>query len=687
MCGIAGFIAAGGQFSHDEMGRILGTMTGAITHRGPDDEGLWSDVDAGVWLGHRRLAIVDLSPAGHQPMLSTSGRYVIVFNGEIYNHLDLRKELEKAVRPPLALALSLEGRRDSTGERGDYPFSSPLPEGKGGNVRWRGYSDTETLLAGIEVWGLEATLKKSIGMFAIVLWDRQTRKLTLARDRIGEKPLYYGWQGGVNEQVFLFGSELKALKAHPAFAANIDRGALCLLLRHNYIPAPYSIYQGIAKLEPGCLLSVSLAQPESKIWKYWDAVEVARAGVVQSFVGTADQAVDALEVLVKDAVRQQMMADVPLGAFLSGGIDSSTVVALMQAQSSRPVKTFTIGFNEECYNEAAHARAVARHLGTEHTELYVTSEQAMEVVPRLPSLYCEPFADSSQIPTFLVSQLAKQHVTVSLSGDAGDELFCGYNRYQMTNTLWRKLSLAPGLLRALAAKGITLIAPEKWDGLACFIPGAARYSSLGDKLHKGAGVLASCTVDDLYMGLVSHLCNPEDWVINGKEPQTHLRGARPELEGLSDVERMMALDSISYLPDDILVKVDRAAMGVSLESRVPFLDHRVVEFAWRLPLSYKLRDGQAKWPLRQVLYRHVPRELIDRPKMGFGVPLHDWLRGPLRDWAEALLDDGRLRREGYFHPAPIRQMWAEHLSGRRNWMARLWNVLMFQAWLEANEHA
>jgi len=514
------------------------------------------------------------------------------------------------------------------------------------------------------------------------LWDRQSRTLTLARDRIGEKPLYYGWQGGGNERVFLFGSELKALKAHPAFAADIDRVALCLLLRHNYIPAPYSIYQGIAKLEPGCLLSVSLAQPEPRIWKYWDAVEVARAGVAKPFEGTAAEAVDALEVLAKDAVRQQMMADVPLGAFLSGGIDSSTVVALMQVQSSRPVKTFTIGFNEEGYNEAVHAKAVARHLGTEHTELYVTPEQAMEVIPRLPGLYCEPFADSSQIPTFLVSQLAKQHVTVSLSGDAGDELFCGYNRYQITENLWRKLALVPAPLRALVAKGIASFSPAAWDSLAGIIPGVGRYAALGDKLHKGAGVLSSRTADELYLDIVSHQRNPADWVIGGQEPPTRLSGLRPELGELSAVERMMALDTISYLPDDILVKVDRAAMGVSLEGRVPFLDHRLVEFAWSLPLEYKLRDGQTKWPLRQVLYRHVPRELIDRPKMGFGVPLHDWLRGPLRDWAENLLGEARLAREGYFHPAPIRKMWAEHLSGRRNWMSQLWNVLMFQAWLE-----
>ena len=662
MCGLLGFFGgiAGNANSDDA---LLRRMSDTLIHRGPDDGGYWCDSEQRIGLGHRRLAIVDLSPAGHQPMVSASGRYVIAFNGEIYNHLALRGELGRAASCSESLS----------------PSPSPAC-GRGENF-WCGHSDTETLLAGIEAWGLEAMLRKSTGMFAIALWDKQTCTLTLARDRMGEKPLYYGWQGRGDERVFLFGSELKALKAHPAFAAGIDRGALCLLLRHNYIPAPYSIYQDIAKLEPGCLLSVSLAQPEPRIWKYWDAVAVARAGVAQPFAGTADEAVDALEVLAKDAVRQQMMADVPLGAFLSGGIDSSTVVALMQAQSSRPVKTFTIGFNEEGYNEAVHAKAVAAHLGTEHTELYVTPAQAMEVIPRLPSLYCEPFADSSQIPTFLVSQLAKQHVTVSLSGDAGDELFCGYNRYQITDTLWRKLSLAPASLRGLAAKGITSIAPGTWDRLARFLPGAAAYASLGDKLHKGAGVLSSQTVDELYMGVVSHIGNPSEWVIDGHEPATHLTGLRPQLDGLCAVEKMMALDTISYLPDCILAKVDRAAMGVSLESRVPFLDHRIFEFAWSLPLEYKLREGQTKWPLRQVLYRHVPRELIDRPKMGFGVPLHDWLRGPLRDWAESLLDEARLQREGYFHPAPIRQMWAEHLSGQRNWMAHLWNVLMFQAWL------
>jgi asparagine synthase (glutamine-hydrolysing) len=647
MCGITGFFAIGSDFADAPAREELSLMANAIVHRGPDSDGYWTDPATGIALAHRRLAIVDLSEHGHQPMMSHCGRYVIIFNGEIYNHTELRQEM-----------------------RG-HP--------------WRGHSDTETILALMTDLGPVRVLDKLVGMFAIAVWDRESRTLTLARDRMGEKPLYYGWQGKGQHATFLFGSELKALRAHSTFAADIDRNALCLLMRHNYIPAPYSIYQGIAKLEAGCLLSVSLAQPEPKIERYWSAAKVAVVGCSAPFVGTPNQAVDELEVLLKSVVQQQMVADVPLGAFLSGGIDSSTIVALMQSQSSRPVKTFTIGFKEEGYNEAVHAKAVAAHLGTEHTELYVSPQQAQDVIPLLNTLYCEPFSDSSQIPTFLVSQLARQHVTVSLSGDAGDELFCGYSRYQLTEKLWHKLECVPAPLRALVSKGITTLSPTSWDSLANIIPGAERYAALGDKLHKGAGVLSSATVDELYLGMVSHLRSPTKWVIGGQEPATHLTGLRPELGGLGAVERMMALDAISYLPDDILVKVDRAGMGVSLETRVPFLDHRLVEFAWSLPLTYKLREGQTKWPLRQVLYRYVPRELIDRPKMGFGVPLHDWLRGPLRVWAEELLDEARLAREGYFHPAPIRQIWAEHLSGRRNWMAQLWNVLMFQSWLEANQ--
>jgi asparagine synthase (glutamine-hydrolysing) len=653
MCGFAGFFGQpwAGIGSVDS---LLVDMGESIRTRGPDSSDTWFDASSGIGLSHRRLAVVDLSPAGAQPMHSASGQYVIAYNGEIYNHLDIRVELEAVGAAPA----------------------------------WRGHSDTETLLAAFEAWGVETTLQKTIGMFAFALWDKTTRSLTLARDRMGEKPLYYGWQGQGKNRIFLFGSELKALKAHPAFAAEIDRGALCLFLRFNYVPAPYSIYQGIAKLEPGCYLTVSLAQPEPKVSTYWSAVEAAQAGVANPFAGSPEQAVDALEVLAKDAVKKQMMADVPLGAFLSGGVDSSTVVALMQSQSTRPVKTFTIGFNEEGYNEALHAKAVAKHLGTDHMELYATPKQAMDVIAQLPSLYCEPFADSSQIPTFLVSQLARQHVTVSLSGDGGDELFAGYNRYQLTAQLWRKLSWLPAPLRSAAAASIKAVPPRRWNNAAAWLPGVKRHpalAGLGDKLHKAAGVLDSKSVDALYLGLVSQVQVPTSWVkcaAGFVEPPTKLSGNQPNLDGLNDVERMMALDAVAYLPDDILCKVDRAGMGVSLEGRVPFLDYRVFEFAWQLPLNYKLRDGQTKWPLRQVLYRHVPKELIERPKMGFGIPLHDWLRGPLRTWAEELIDAKRLEKEGYFYSAPIRAMWEEHLSGKRNWAHHLWSILMFQAWLE-----
>jgi asparagine synthase (glutamine-hydrolysing) len=542
------------------------------------------------------------------------------------------------------------------------------------------------LLAGFDAWGIQGTVERCIGMFAFAVWDKQTHTLTLVRDRLGEKPLYYGWQGQGKSATFLFGSELKAFKAYPTFTADIDRNALCLLMRHSYIPAPYSIYQSVSKLEPGCLLTLSLAQPVPNLVRYWSAADVAVAGHAMPFTGTSDQAVDLLEVLLKSAVQQQMAADVPLGAFLSGGVDSSTVVALMQAQSVRPVKTFTIGFNEEGYNEAEHAKAVARHLGTEHTELYVTPRQALDVIPLLPALYSEPFSDSSQIPTFLVSQLAREQVKVSLSGDAGDELFCGYNRYLLANNLWKKLSVLPVSSRRLAAYGLTSVSPTRWNALLDpvqgFLPSGLRQVNLGDKLHKAAGVLASVDVDALYLGLVSHWDDPTCLVIGGQEPPTLLTGDAPKLSGLDYIQRMMALDSLTYLPDDILVKVDRACMGVSLEGRTPLLDHRVVEFSWRLPQSMKLRDGVSKWALRQVLYRHVPKELIERPKMGFGVPIGEWLRGPIKDWAEALLDEARLRREGYFHPAPIRQKWAEHLSGSHNWQHHLWDVLMFQAWLE-----
>jgi asparagine synthase (glutamine-hydrolysing) len=649
MCGFAGFF--GGQWPADGAQARLKGMTDLIANRGPDSEGHWLDPDAGIALGHRRLAILELSPAGAQPMTSAGGRYVIAFNGEIYNHLDLRVELDK-------------------GEHGPA---------------WRGHSDTETLLAGFEAWGIQGMVERAVGMFAFGVWDRQARTLTLARDRLGEKPLYYGWQGSGRSAVFLFGSELKALRAHPAFGSQINRDALCLYMRHNNVGGAYSIYQGFHKLLPGSLLTVSQQAPEPALQTYWSGAGVAERGLAQAFVGSATEAVDALEALLKDAVRQQMMADVPLGAFLSGGVDSSTVVALMQAQSSRPVKTFSMGFHEAGYNEAEHAKAVALHLGTEHTELYVTPEQALAVIPRLPTLYDEPFADSSQIPTFLVSQLARQHVTVSLSGDAGDELFCGYNRYQLTASLWQKLSAVPLPLRRALAWGLTRLSPQSLNRLAAYMPAAQHWANVGEKLHKGADVMAAGSAAELYRGMVSQWTDPASVVLGGTEPNTLLTGLQPALAGLNNVERMMALDMLTYLPDDILTKVDRAAMGMSLETRVPFLDHRVVEFAWRLPMQYKLRyennSYTTKWALRQVLFRHVPRALIERPKMGFGVPIDSWLRGPLKNWAEDLLSESRLKREGYLNPAPIRKKWAEHLSGQRNWQHQLWCVLMFQAWL------
>jgi asparagine synthase (glutamine-hydrolysing) len=654
MCGLVGFLGSTTNAIDNETHQyqaLLRRMADTLTHRGPDDCGDWCDSERMIGLGHRRLAILDLSPAGHQPMVSVCGRFVIAFNGEIYNHLDLREDL--------ALVSSQFG--------------------------WRGHSDTETLLAGISEWGIQGTVVRCNGMFAFALWDRETKSLTLGRDRLGEKPLYYGWQGRGREATFLFGSELKALKSHPAFSAEVDRGALCLLMRHSYVPAPYSIYQDIRKLPAGTLLTVSLGSRDAKPVAYWTASEVALCGSDAPFDGAPGQAIDELEFLLRSAVKQQMMADVPFGAFLSGGIDSSTVVALMQAQSDRPVKTFTIGFSEAGYNEAVQAKAVAAYLGTEHNELYVTPQQALDVIPRLPGLYCEPFSDSSQIPTYLVSALARKHVTVSLSGDAGDELFCGYNRYVLAQRLWGKLAHVPKSVRRATARGIQSLSPNTWNSLLeplqWALPRSLRQANLGDKLHKGAGVLASKDMDALYLGLISHWTDPTDVVLGASEPPTLLQGNVP-LGGMEGIQRMMALDTMTYLPDDILVKVDRAAMGVSLETRVPFLDHRVVEFAWRLPQSMKLRDGVSKWALRQVLYRYVPKALIERPKMGFGVPIDAWLRGPLREWAEELLGESRLRQEGFFNPVPIRQKWAEHLSGQRNWQYHLWDVLMFQSWLE-----
>ena len=644
MCGIIGYWSA--QTPDADLAM---RMAHRIESRGPDDAGVWTDDSAGLALAHRRLSILDLSPAGHQPMPSPCGRYVLVYNGEIYNHHDLRAELE----------------------------------GAGGGFDWRGHSDTETLLAALRHWGVEGALERVNGMFAFALWDRQRRELVLVRDRMGEKPLYYGRSG----EVFLFGSELRALIAHPAWQGEIDRDALALFMRHNYVPAPWSIYRGIRKLPPAHFVVIrdqgrSVGEPRC----YWNLGQIAEEGT-REVEGDPETLSDELDRLLQDAVSRRMAADVPLGAFLSGGFDSTMVAALMQAQSERPVKTFSIGFHEEGYNEAQHAKAVAKHLGTEHTELYVTPEEAMAVIPKLPYIYDEPFADSSQIPTYLVSELARRHVTVSLSGDGGDELFYGYGRYSTAEKIWGNLSLFPQPVRNLFSALLSHAPARAMEAALTVLPKRLQISNFADRLPKLAEFIGRPNGEAFYRDLVSHAKNPSALVLGSQEPDTILSRSDwlPPLSGLR--EKMMYLDQMTYLPDDILTKVDRASMAVSLEARVPLLDHRVVEFAWRVPMKYKYRDGQGKWLLRQVLYRYVPRELMERPKMGFGVPIEHWLRGPLRDWAEALLDENRLRDEGYFDPLPIRRMWDEHISGKRRWHYYLWDVLMFQAWLESNPGA
>ncbi len=647
MCGITGFISR--SVTNERGTEILDSMARSMAHRGPDDQGIWLDANAGVGLAHRRLSIIDLSVDGHQPMISPSGRYVMVYNGEVYNFADIRKALQDE------------------------------------KIVWRGHSDTEVMLAAMESWGVETAVKQFIGMFAFAVWDRKERTLCLCRDRLGIKPLYYGkCRNG-----FLFGSELKPLIIHPDFRSSVDRNALALYFRHNYIPAPYSIYQDIRKLLPGTLLTLTREQllehteipiPEP----FWSAKSAVGEGQGKRQLLSDDEAVQQLDALLRDAVGRRMISDVPLGAFLSGGIDSSMVVALMQSQSHRKVRTFSIGFREEGYNEAEYAKEVANHLGTDHTELYVTADDALKVIPELPHLYDEPFSDSSQVPTYLLSKLTREHVTVSLSGDGGDELFGGYNRYFWGRKIWRSIGRLPIRFRKGMAANLQRVPPTTWD--ACLqpiirrLPNRFKLDMPGDRMHKLADVMAADGPEDMYHLLLSHWSHPERMVINGREPLTGItqKEAHPAVRDFT--HKMMYLDLVNYLPDDILTKVDRASMGVGLEARVPIIDHRVVEFAWRLPLSMKIRDGRGKWILRKVLDSYVPRRLIERPKTGFGIPIDSWLRTDLRDWAEDLLGEKRLRAEGFLHPEPIRRKWREHLSGHRNWQYHLWDVLMFQSW-------
>lgn len=637
MCGICGFWSGIDDVVADSR-TVVRAMAAELSHRGPDASGTWVDERVGVALGHRRLSILDLSVHGKQPMVSADKRWVIVYNGEVYNYESLRAELD---------------------------------------VKWRGHSDTEVVLEAIAAGGLEPAVKRLVGMFAFAVWDRERSELHLVRDRLGIKPLYYGRAG----QSVLFSSELRPFRKFPGGNFEVDRDALSAYLRYNCVPGDRCILQGFSKLEPGQIATFRTFSTEPALHHYWEASSVWD-GVHGTFEGSADEAVDELERLLSDAVGKRMISDVPLGAFLSGGIDSSAVVALMQQQSDRPVKTFSIGFQEEAYDEAKHAREVAEVLGTDHTELYVTPGDALDVIPTLGTMYDEPFADSSQIPTHLVSRLARDHVTVSLSGDGGDELFAGYNRHVWGPRVWTTVEHLPRSIRRAVSGAMMRVSSDAWDQvfrrLGPSLPQSLKVRLPADKLQKLANVLPSGGAADLYQRLRTHWPQPDELVVGGTQGLLRFAEVDGEL-----TEQMMLWDLMTYLPDDILTKVDRASMAVGLEARVPLLDHRVVEFAWSLPLDYKLRDGVSKWALRQVLYRHVPSHLLERPKMGFGVPIDSWLRGPLRGWAEELLSARRLAHEGFLRPEEIRRLWREHLDGTRNWQHHLWDILMFQAWWEA----
>lgn len=648
MCGLTGFLAVASARSRSTMETNVARMTKTLVHRGPDDQGSWVDPEAGIAFGFRRLSILDLSPTGHQPMFSSSQRYVLVFNGEVYNFRVLRKELERSSATP--------------------PF--------------RGTSDTEVVLAALEAWGVDNALRRFVGMFAIALWDRRDRILHLARDRAGIKPLYWGSAGSS----IVFGSELKALVEHPDFVRRVDRNALALYFRYGCVPAPFAIFEGVEKLRPGEHVTIKSGE-RPVVTSFAAPGEMLEKAIAEPFAGSECEAINEVERLLTDSINGCMISDVPIGAFLSGGIDSSIVVALMQANSSRPVRTFSIGFHENKYNEAQHAHDIAKYLRTDHTEFYISETDAMDVVPRLPEMYDEPFADSSQIPTYLVSSLARRHVTVALSGDGGDEVFGGYNRHFIGQSIYKATRLFPGLLRRGVASAVMSVPPVKIERMTSlirpFLPRSLRELNLGERLHKSARVLRSESVNDVYRELVSVWDDPSLLVVGGEEPV---------LDGVADIRvtkdmatHMMFRDYTTYLPDDNLTKVDRASMYSGLEVRVPLLDHRLVEFTWRLPMSMKVRVGSGKWVLRQVLYRHVPQKMLDRPKMGFGVPIEAWLRKGLRGWAEDLIDPRRLEREGYLRSEPVRRLWSEHQSKKNNHQNAIWCVLMFQAWLKQQD--
>lgn len=650
MCGITGFLTRGGLAS-GQMAANVQAMTERLSHRGPDDSGIWLDVDAGIALGHRRLSIIDISAAGHQPMVSASGRYILSYNGEVYNHLEIRDDLTS---------------------RG---------------ITFRGESDTETLLAAVEAFGIEPMLEMSRGMFAFALWDKKDRVLTLARDRLGQKPLYYGWAGNS----LLFASELKAMRSHPQWVGAMNRDILPAYLRLSYVPEPFTIYKDIHKLRPGHLLTVKAGSGgtiSEQITPYWSASEAATQGLQSELRNLSEaEATDQLEAILGEAVEQRMISDVPLGAFLSGGIDSSLIVALMQAASSRPVKTFTIGFEEADYDESPHATRVAQHLGTDHTELRLSPGDALEVIPDLPGMWDEPFADSSQIPTYFVSRMARQDVTVALSGDGGDELFGGYNRHVWGPAIWAKIRYFPLPLRRAAGRLIQAVSPATIDRAYGLLKTGSvseqnHQSNVGFKAHKFSHALMSDNPAQLYRNLRSIWQNPEA-LLTGSTLEPDL----PELDldkapGDSMAEKMMFCDLISYLPGDILTKVDRASMAVSLEARSPFLDHKVVEFSWCLPESFKIRSMGGKWIVRRLLEKYIPREITERPKAGFGLPIDSWLRTELKDWMLDHLSPERLASDGIFRPDKVQKIIDSHLSGKRDFQHQLWNFVMFQAWAD-----